>query len=124
MTHRKLAIRHLCIGAAIALAIAALLWLQLLRGSSSGWLLVAWLIGINPVAFFYYGFDKRRAGNDGPRVPEASLLGLGLIGGSLGAYAGMKYFRHKTLKGRFRMLFWAIVILQAAVAALVIRESL
>jgi uncharacterized membrane protein YsdA (DUF1294 family) len=124
MTHRQLAIRHLGIGIAIALTIAALLWMQLLRGGSSSWLLVAWLIGINPVAFFYYGFDKRRARNNGPRVPEASLLGLGLIGGSIGAYAGMRYFRHKTLKGRFLILFWAIVVLQAAVVALVIRESL
>lgn len=123
MTHRQLALRHLGIGIAIALTIAALLWVQLLRGSSWGWLLVTWLIGINPVTFFYYGFDKRRAGNNGARIPEATLLGLALIGGSIGAYAGMRYFRHKTLKGRFRILFWAIVLLQAAVVALVIKDS-
>ena len=124
MTHRRLALRHLGIGIAIALSIAAMVWLQLLGGTSRGWLIVVWLIGINPVTFGYYGFDKWRASNNGPRVPEASLLGLALIGGNLGAYVGMRWFRHKTIKGRFRILFWAIVVLQAAVVALMVKETL
>jgi uncharacterized membrane protein YsdA (DUF1294 family) len=124
MTQRQLIGRHLGIGLAIALTIAGLIWLQLFHRTGAGWLLLAWLIGINPVAFVYYGFDKWRAKIAGSRVPESALLGMALAGGSLGAYAGMKWFRHKTVKGRFRILFWGIVILQAAIVALAVKESL
>ena len=86
--------------------------------------LLAWLGAVNPVTFFYYGFDKWRAKNGGWRVPEAALHGLSIVGGSLGAFAGMQWFRHKTIKGRFRILFWGIVLLQAALVALVVKQSL
>jgi uncharacterized membrane protein YsdA (DUF1294 family) len=72
----------------------------------------AWLIGANAVAFALYGFDKRRAVVQGRRVPETALLSLAAAGGSIGAYAGMGFFRHKTLKGSFRALFWLIVSAQ------------
>lgn len=124
MTHRQLVFRHLGTGFGIALAIGAFVWLQWIHRTSAGWLLVAWLIGITPVTFTYYGFDKWRAKNNGRRVPEAALLVLGLAGGSVGAYAGMQWFRHKTIKGRFRILFWGIVILQALVVALTIKETI
>lgn len=42
------------------------------------------------------------------------LHGLALIGGSLGAYAAMRIFRHKTVKGPFRIIFWLIVVAQIA----------
>ena len=77
--------------------------------------LVCWLIAINVVAVLYFGFDKHRSRTSGAgRVPETVLHGLAAAGGSLGAYAGMQFFRHKTVKGPFRILFWGIVILQAA----------
>ena len=124
MTTRQLIARHIGFGLAIAFAIAFLICWQLFHRSSAGWVLLAWIIGINLVTFIYYGFDKRRAKNNGRRVPEAALLGLGLAGGSLGAYVGMRWFRHKTIKGRFQILFWGIVALQAAIIALVVKESL
>jgi uncharacterized membrane protein YsdA (DUF1294 family) len=40
------------------------------------------------------------------------LLGLALIGGSLGAAAGMLLFRHKTSKPAFLIPFGLIVLLQ------------
>lgn len=36
------------------------------------------------------------------RIKEKTLFGLSLIGGSIGAYIGMKTFRHKTLKNSFK----------------------
>jgi uncharacterized membrane protein YsdA (DUF1294 family) len=50
-------------------------------------------------------------------VPERVLLGLALLGGSPGAWAGMTLFRHKTVKGRFRLAFAVIVALQLGLAA-------
>jgi uncharacterized membrane protein YsdA (DUF1294 family) len=77
-------------------------------------LLAGWLAAVNLVAFGYYGYDKWCAGRAARRVPELVLHGLSLAGGSLGAYAAMRTFRHKTIKGSFRLVFWVIVVAQAA----------
>ena len=77
----------------------------------------AWLIAVNVVTFLTYGYDKAVAGSGWRRVPERLLLALGLAGGTVGALAGMHSFRHKTAKGSFRLRFWAVVVLQLALAA-------
>jgi uncharacterized membrane protein YsdA (DUF1294 family) len=74
----------------------------------------SWLVAINVWALFYYGADKFQARRQGRRVPEPVLHSLAVAGGSPGAYVAMKVFRHKTLKGEFRLVFWFIVILQTA----------
>lgn len=51
---------------------------------------------INIVTFVVYGLDKWKAIHHRWRVREATLLGLAAIGGSVGAFAGMYIFRHKT----------------------------
>jgi uncharacterized membrane protein YsdA (DUF1294 family) len=83
-------------------------------------LAAAWLAGVNLVAFGYYGFDKRRARQGGRRVPELVLHGLTFAGGSLGAYAGMELFRHKTVKGSFRIFFWCLVVMQVLLIGAVV----
>jgi uncharacterized membrane protein YsdA (DUF1294 family) len=107
--------------AAIALAIFALRWAS---GGPWAWFqwAGAWLLAVNGITFAYYGFDKSRARQAGRRVPEAVLHGLALLGGSLGAYAGMRLFRHKTVKGSFRVVFWLIVAVQVVLVVLVVRE--
>jgi uncharacterized membrane protein YsdA (DUF1294 family) len=87
----------------------------------TGWhLLAAWLIGVNVTTFCYFAFDKMRAKKGGRRVPEVVLHGLALCGGSFAAFAAMELFRHKTVKGRFRLVFLAIVVVQVAVAIWVV----
>lgn len=102
--------------AGISLALAGLLAGGLWHFLSGRWQwlpwLLAWFGAINLVALLYYGLDKRGAQRDSRRVPESVLHTLALVGGSIGAYAGMQFFRHKTLKGRFRMVFWMIVVVQ------------
>lgn len=73
---------------------------------------VAWLILINIVAFAAYGIDKRRARKHEWRIPEATLIGLAVVGGSIGAYAGMRLFHHKTLHVKFRAGIPAIMAVQ------------
>lgn len=54
-----------------------------------------WLI-VNLVVFILYGVDKRRAVKRLWRIPERTLLiGTWLLGG-VGAWLGMRVFRHKT----------------------------
>ena len=55
------------------------------------------LLGINVVTFIAYGIDKWKAKHSKWRIPEATLLGLAVIGGSIGAWLGMKVWHHKTM---------------------------
>ncbi|MFH1086199.1 MAG: DUF1294 domain-containing protein [Chloroflexota bacterium] len=73
---------------------------------------VAWLIAVSLITFLVFGYDKLMARLGRGRVPEAVLLGLAAIGGSLGALAAMPVWRHKTAKQSFRVAFWAIVVVQ------------
>lgn len=56
---------------------------------------------VNLAAFVLYGIDKYRAKRGHWRIPEATLILIAVIGGSIGALGGMYLFRHKTRKPRF-----------------------
>ena len=71
-----------------------------------------YLIAVNVVAFFMYGIDKWRAKRSKWRISEATLLLLAVIGGSIGAWLGMKVWHHKTLHKKFRFGIPAIIIIQ------------
>ena len=74
-----------------------------------------YLAVINVVAFFMYGLDKWKAKRSKWRIPEATLLLLAVLGGSIGAWLGMKVWHHKTLHKKFRYGVPAIIIVQIAV---------
>lgn len=67
--------------------------------------LLLFLLAINALTFACYGWDKFCASRRMRRMPERSLHTLTLFGGSLGALAGQKTFRHKTRKGSFQLWF-------------------
>ena len=75
---------------------------------------IAYLVIINVVTFFMYGIDKWKAKHTKWRVSEATLLILAAIGGSIGAWLGMKVWHHKTLHKKFRYGIPIIIILQIA----------
>ncbi len=64
-------------------------------------LLVFYLIFLNLFAFIIYGVDKYKAKNDKWRISEGFLLLTAFLGGSLGAWAGMLIWHHKTRKPKF-----------------------
>ena len=76
----------------------------------------AYLVVVNLIAFALYGADKRRAKKDRRRVPEKTLFLLALIGGSVGAWAGMYTFRHKTRHWYFVWGIPAILLAQVVLA--------
>ena len=79
--------------------------------------LLAWLLAVTLVTFLFYGYDKAIADEEKTRVPERVLLALAFTGGTFGALAGMKIFRHKTVKRSFRIRFWTVVVLQVLLVA-------
>ena len=70
---------------------------------------------INLADFILFGIDKWKAVHGKWRIPEATLLGVACIGGSVGALLGMLLFRHKIRKPKFKIGIPAILFLQAAV---------
>ncbi len=80
--------------------------------------LCLYLIGINVVTFLLYGNDKSRARRHAWRIPEKTLLGAAIIGGSVGALLGMSIFHHKTRKPAFYIGVPLILIIQIGLAAL------
>lgn len=81
---------------------------------SSHHLFVNYLIIINIITFFIYGFDKWKAKRSKRRISEISLLTLAAVGGGIGAWIGMKVWHHKTLHKKFRYGVPAILMIQVA----------
>ena len=70
---------------------------------------------VNIITFIVFGIDKQRAKNHEWRISEATLIGLAVIGGSVGALLGMRFFRHKTKHKKFTVGIPVILMIQAVV---------
>ena len=97
---------------------------------------------INVVTFFTYGVDKSKAASkrgqvqtglshaerkqartkfkaaskqSRRRIRETTLLGLAVLGGSVGAWLGMKVWHHKTLHKKFKYGVPAILVIHLAI---------
>lgn len=73
-----------------------------------------YLAAINVVTFFMYGIDKWKAKRSKWRISESALLWMAVIGGSIGAWIGIKIWHHKTMHKKFKYGVPAIIILQIA----------
>ena len=79
--------------------------------------LTYYLLAINAVAFIMYGIDKYKAKKAKFRISEATLLLLAVLGGSIGAWMGMKVWHHKTMHKKFKYGIPAILLIQIALMA-------
>ena len=79
--------------------------------------LAYYLLAINAVAFTMYGIDKYKAKKAKWRISEATLLLLAVVGGSIGAWMGMKVWHHKTMHEKFKYGIPAILLIQIALMA-------
>jgi uncharacterized membrane protein YsdA (DUF1294 family) len=76
---------------------------------------------INIVTFIIYGIDKYKAKKGRWRIPENSLIGLAIIGGSIGAYLGMRVWHHKTMHLKFKYGIPLIIIIQLIAAYMIVK---
>ena len=76
-----------------------------------------YLLAINAVTFIVYGIDKYKAKKAKWRISEATLLLLAVLGGSIGAWIGMKVWHHKTMHKKFKYGIPAILLIQIALMA-------
>ncbi len=77
--------------------------------------LATYLLGINAVTWALFWLDKRRSAARKSRISEYNLLFLCAVGGTLGALAARRRFRHKTRKRSFTRKLNAIVVMQVLV---------
>lgn len=89
-----------------------------------GWkiqiMIAIYLILVNLTAFIMYGLDKQKAVRHKWRLPERTLIGIAVFGGSLGALIGMKVFHHKTRHKKFTIGVPVIIAVQVTAFVLVL----
>ena len=66
---------------------------------AAGYLILMSLLG-----FITMGLDKRKAVHNKWRIPEYTLILIAFLGGGIGTFIGMRWFRHKTKHFKFVLL--------------------
>ena len=87
-------------------------------------LIIIYLIAINVITFLVYGIDKWKAKRSKWRIPETTLLGLAVIGGSIGAWLGMKVWHHKTMHKKFKFGLPVIIIIQLLIIGYFVAQNI
>lgn len=79
--------------------------------------LLIYLLTVNAAGFALMLADKYKARKNLWRIPEATLMGAAILGGSLGCLLGMYAVRHKTKHIKFTVGIPVILSIQLAIAA-------
>ena len=79
-------------------------------------LFLLYLLIINASGFVLMLADKFKAKKNLWRIPEATLLGVAALGGSIGSLIGMYTVRHKTKHAKFTLGIPLILAVQIVVA--------
>ena len=82
--------------------------------------ILLYLLLINAVGFLLMLVDKFKAKKNLWRIPEATLMTVAALGGSIGSLLGMYTVRHKTKHVKFTVGIPAILILQIALVLFLI----
>lgn len=80
-------------------------------------------LAMSVVTFIVYAADKSAARAGRWRVPEVTLLLLGLLGGWPGGLVAQQVLRHKTVKVSFQVAFWVTVVVNVLVLVAVVEGS-
>ncbi|MCX7885290.1 MAG: DUF1294 domain-containing protein [Caloramator sp.] len=75
-------------------------------------IIICYVFLINLYAFFIMYFDKTKSKRREFRISESKLFLLAIFLGSIGIYAGMYLFRHKTKHKKFTIGIPAIISMQ------------
>jgi uncharacterized membrane protein YsdA (DUF1294 family) len=71
-----------------------------------------YLLIINALGFLLMRIDKWKAKHNRWRIPEATLMGVAALGGSVGSLLGMYTVRHKTRHLKFTVGIPLILVAQ------------
>jgi len=80
--------------------------------------MLIYLLIINLIGFLIMLIDKQRAVHKEWRIPEKTLIGVSIFGGSIGMFIGMSSFRHKTKHKKFTIGVPFILLMQICIVIL------
>ena len=103
---------------AVALFLAVIATVTLVRTIDFFGISSAWLASVNLITLIFLIYDKNIAHTTATRIPERVLIGLVFVGGSPMALVAMRLLRHKTSKASFQWKFWSAVAAQLVLIAL------
>lgn len=83
-------------------------------------LLILYLLIVNAAGFLLMLVDKYKAKKNRWRIPERTLIGAAVFGGSIGCLLGMYTVRHKTQHPKFTVGIPVILALQLIAASILI----
>lgn len=84
-------------------------------------ILTTYLVLVNACAFILMLTDKLKAKKGLWRIPESTLMGIALAGGSIGAICGMYLLRHKTRHLKFKLGLPLILLAQLVIIRLLMQ---
>ncbi|MBR6090348.1 MAG: DUF1294 domain-containing protein [Anaerolineaceae bacterium] len=87
------------------------------------YIVIIWMAVMSAAAFAAFGLDKYKAKNNRWRIRERTLFLLAILGGGIGAFLGMKVFRHKTQHTQFVFGIPAIMIVQLVLLGVLIWKT-
>ena len=76
---------------------------------------ILYVVIMNILGVAVMGIDKYKAQHKLRRIPEKTLFLVSILGGSIGTWAGMYLFRHKTKHWYFVFGMPAILVIQIVV---------
>lgn len=79
------------------------------------WLFIGYLVSMNVMGLAVMGIDKSRSRRHAWRISEKALFWVSILGGSIGIWAGMYLFRHKTKHWYFVIGMPTILVLHIVV---------
>lgn len=79
-------------------------------------IITGYLVTVNIASFILYGIDKYKAKRGKWRISEDMLLAVAVIGGSIGAWMGIKVWHHKTMHKKFTIGVPLVFALQVTLA--------
>ena len=80
--------------------------------------------GLDPSVYQSGNFKAKKTKMSKLRIRETTLLGLAVLGGSIGAWSGMKIWHHKTLHKKFKYGVPAIIIVQITLIGYLLKRWL
>ena len=83
---------------------------------------ITYLLIVNALGLLLMLADKHRAKKNKWRIPERVLMGVGIIGGSIGCIIGMRLFRHKTKHLQFALGLPLILCAQVILIVLILTK--
>lgn len=81
--------------------------------------ILIYLIIINLLSFILFGIDKRKAKRKEWRIPESSLFGVSILGGSTGSLIAMVIFKHKLSKKPFYLGIPLIIVINKIIELII-----